>query len=176
MVLKGDANMKKYIHSNIPNSEDWRTDTDSPMINAFREIMADSDQYQDDAYVGIFWYDTDKDELFGVVSTLAEDVPYYKSNLFGAPVRTSKALHYKVWQREYFHGKDARFQGDYTMVPRGRIFQIQDYGFVVCVGKWINEYPQAKKEILYTFQLPEDTEFRIDSHWDLGHGWSDKDM
>jgi hypothetical protein len=43
------------------------------------------------------------------------------------------------------------------------------------VGDWIKDYPSCKDLILIEFQLPKDnTEFVIDSHWDLGHGWSDK--
>ena len=30
----------------IPNSDDWRTDTDNPMVNAFRELMMENNQYQ----------------------------------------------------------------------------------------------------------------------------------
>lgn len=157
----------------IPNSSDWRTDTDDPQINAFREIMASNNQYADDPYVGIFWYDTENDELFGVKSTLAEDVQFSHSSLFDANARTCRPLHYKVWDREYHRGKDPRFRGDYTKVPRGRVFEVEGSGFIVCVGNWINEYPSAKQLIIDEFQLPDDTEFRIDVHWDLGHGWSD---
>jgi hypothetical protein len=169
--------MKRYIYKqDIPESADWKPNTEDSMINGFRDIMAYNNQFQDDPYVGIFWYDTETNELFGVVTANAEDVPYYKSTIFDAPARTCKPLHYKVWQKEYYRGRDRRFSGDYTQVPRGRVFQIKDKGFVVCVGSWINEYPQAKAEILYEFQLPEDTEFKIDSHWELGHGWSDKEL
>ena len=160
----------------IPNSNDWRTDTDNPMVNAFRELMMENNQYQDDPYVGIFWYDVDEDDLFGVVKTPAKDSPFYKSNLFNASAKTCSALHYKVWQKGFYRGKDKRFQGDYTKVPRGRIFEVDGKGFIVAVGEWINEYPSAKDIIIDEFQLPENTEFMIDYHWNIGHGWSDKDM
>lgn len=65
---------------------------------------------------------------------------------------------------------------DYTKYPRGRIFEIKNKGFVVCVGKWINDYPRVKRLVTDEFQLPENTEFIIDQHWDLGHGWSDKEL
>lgn len=162
---------------NIPESEDWRTDTDNPMINAFRELMKYNNQFQDDPYVGIFWYDTVKDELFGVYSVLAMDCDPYFSKLFHANVRTTRMLHQRMWDKESHHPKrGVRFKGDYTLVPRGRVFEVENRGFVVCVGSWINDYPQAKDEILYEFQLPDNTEFMIDSHWDLGHGWSDKEL
>lgn len=79
-----------------------------------------------------------------------------------------------LYGKRALKNKDSRFQAKYTDVPRGCVFEVEDQGFIVCVGKWINDYPEAKAEILYEFQLPNDTEFVIDSHWDLGYGWSDK--
>ena len=52
------------------------------------------------------------------------------------------------------------------------IFPTKD-GFKVMTGSWIDKYPEAKEEIIFTFDLPEqNTEFVKDSHWDIGHGWS----
>ena len=160
----------------VSDHEDWRTDTSDKMSNGFRQLMIENNQYQDDPYVGIFWYDTDQDDLFGVKMTLAEDVSFYYSTLFNANVKTCKPLHYKVWEKEFHRGKDKRFQGDYTKIPRGRVFEIENVGFIVTVGEWINDYPQAKELIIDEFQLPENTEFKVDSHWNIGHGWSDKFM
>lgn len=162
--------MKKWVHE----SEDWRTDTDDPMINAFREIMAENIDKQDDSEVGIFWYDSRKQELFGVKSANVNDVEFYESNLFDEPVKTCTPLHNAVWKKEQHRNKDKRFQCDYTLVPRGRVFYVKDEGFVVVVGSWIDKYPEAKDEILFEFNLPEDTIFKKDKHWDIGHGWSDK--
>lgn len=165
--------MKRYMKP-IPDSADWKQNTNSSEINTFREIMADNNQYVDDPYVGIFWYDPESDDLFGVYSILAEDVDYYYSETFGCKAKTCRPMHYALWQKGVNKGKDPRFQYEYTSVPRGRVFELEDRGFVVCVGQWITDYPQAKKLILDEFQLPDDTEFEVDSHWDLGRGWSDK--
>ena len=144
--------------------EDWEYSS-SEDINALKELMAENIQYQDDEEVGIFWYDPENDELFGVRSADVNDVPFYKSNLFnGKEVKTCRQLHYKVWEKEYYRGKDKRFQGDYTLVPRGRVFFIKDEGFVVVVGNWIDKYPQAKPLILFEFNLPKDTEFCINEN------------
>jgi len=165
--------MKRWIYEN----EDWRTDTDDNLINAFREVMTANIEKQDDGEVGIFWYDPKENELFGIKSADVDDVPFYKSTLFdGAEVKTCRPLHYKVWEREYHRGKDARFKGDYTLVPRGRIFYVKDTGFVVIVGDWIDDYPEAREEIIAEFNLPEDTKFKKDVHWSIGHGWNDKFM
>lgn len=169
--------MKRYLYQDIPDSADWQTNTDNNQINAFREVMAHNNQYVDDPYVGIFWYDPEADELFGVYSVLAEDAKFYESTMFGAMTRTCRPLHYSIWQKECNRGKDKRFQTmDYTKYPRGRVFEVKDQGFVVCIGSWINDYPSVKNLVLDEFQLPDDTEFLIDSHWELGHGWSDKDL
>lgn len=169
--------MKESVYQDIPDSEDWRTDTDDPMVNAFREQMIYNNQFVDDPYVGIFWYDPNEDMLFGVYSALAADTNYYPSKIFNANARTCKALHYQVWSKEqHKRRKNPKFMGDYTKIPRGRIFEVENRGFVVCVGAWINEYPQAKELIIDEFQLPDDTEFLVDSHWDLGRGWSDKQL
>ena len=158
----------------IPDSESWSTNTDNPMINGFREMMKEFNNTQNDPEVGIFWYDTECNELFGVVSTTASELNFYDSDMFEGRAKTTNKLHYSIWQKEYNRGKDIRFQKDYTSVPRGRVFEVEDEGFVVCVGHWITQYPGAKTEILKEFNLPNDTEFLIDSHWDLGRGWSDK--
>lgn len=155
---------------------DWEYNS-SEDINALKELMTENIQYQDDSEVGIFWYDPENDELFGVKSADVNDVAFYKSTLFGGKeVKTCRPLHYKVWEKEYYRGKDKRFRGDYTLVPRGRVFFVKDEGFIVVVGDWINEYPQAKPLIIDEFNLPSDTKFTIDIHWSLGHGWSDKFM
>ena len=162
--------MKRLIY----NTEDWGTNTDDPEINAFRSIMLENKEYEGDPYVGIFWYDTYNDELFGVRSALAEDTEFKMTDLFPAKARTCRPLHENVWKKERYKQKpDPRFNRDYTKVPRGRIFEVEGQGFVVCVGSWINEYPQAKQLIIDEFDLPKDqTRFKIDTHWELGHGWS----
>lgn len=165
--------MKKWIHS----EDDWSTNTNDPEINAFRELMTANISKQDDSEVGIFWYDPNEGSLFGVKSADVNDVPFYKSTLFdGSEVKTCNPLHYKVWEREHHRGKNKRFNGDYTLVPRGRVFYVKDKGFVVVVGDWIDDFPEAKEEILFEFNLPRDTEFKKDVHWNLGRGWSDKFM
>ena len=147
-----------------------REDSD---INAAMEAMIDSFDEQDEPMVGPFWYDPQRKELYGYVVALAKDRPYYFSHSWNKNVKTGSALHKSIWEREYFRHKDNRFSGDYTLRPRGRVFEFENEGFKVMVGSWINDYPEAKEEILYVFQLPkEKTEFVIDEHWDIGHGWS----
>lgn len=150
--------------------------------NSAIEVMASFIPEQDDAKLGPFWYDPNKSELFGVMYALADDCLWYHSTQFNTTVRTHRVLHSAIWKKNHYKG-DPRFRGDYTQVPRGRVFEFQPEEsegdtkrkFVVFVGNWINKYPQAKNLILLEFDLSADeTEFRIDSHWDIGHGWSDE--
>ena len=165
--------MKRYIRDVIAESEDWKTDTADSETNAFRQLMIDNAEVQDDPYVGIFWYDTYNSELFGIVKALASDIPYKMTDLFSHKARTCTPLHEKVWRKaQYKKNPDPRFNRDYTKVPRGRVFEVEDEGFVVCIGSWIDDYPEAKDLILDEFELPDTTRFKIDTHWELGHGWS----
>lgn len=135
--------------------------------------MRDSFDIQDEPMVGPFWYDPDKKEVYGARPTYSNDILYYKSPQFKNEVRTGRQLHQNIWKKEVIRKRDLRFSGDYTKKPRGRVFEFKNIGFVVFTGKWIETYPEAKELIMDEFQLPADkTEFRIDSHWDIGHGWS----
>lgn len=166
--------MKRYVH--VPNTPDWRTDTDNQEINALRQIMADNAELQDEPYVGIFWYDVNNQELFGVYQVPADEAEYKsRPGLFANRAKTCRPLHEKIWRKaRYKKNPDPRFNRDYTQVPRGRVFEVENEGFVVYVGSWIKEYPEAKDLIIDEFELPEDnTKFKIDTHWDLGHGWSE---
>ena len=162
------------IKKEIPDSEDWSTNTNNPMINGFRDIMKRLNENVGKPAVGIFWYDTNDDELFGVIDTTASTLPFYESDFFKSNAKTTDKLHYQVWQKEFNRGRDERFKAKYITVPRGRVFEVEDRGFVVCVGTWINDYPSAKDLIIDEFNLPNNTEFLVDSHWNTGHGWSDK--
>lgn len=155
---------------------DWELNSEDPSVNALKELMIENMDKQDDPQVGIFWYDPQKHELFGVRSADPQDVQPHISSLFGKQVRTCTPLHYKVWDKEHYRGKDDRFNGDYTLTPRGRVFYVEDEGFVVIVGDWIKKYPRAKDLIEFEFNLPEDVKYQIDPHWNIGHGGSDKFM
>ena len=122
--------------------------------------------------IGIFWYDSEKQELFGVNKIDAEDVNFV--HCYDGNIKQYKYLHKDIWAKEFCRDKDDRFTGDYTQVPRGRVCEYQDKGFVVYVGDWIDDFPEAKSEILFEFNLPKTTHFVKDIHWNIGHGWSDE--
>ena len=141
-------------------------------VNSAIEVMMNNFDKQNVPNLGPFWYDVEKKEVFGNVMSPCTDVNWYESPQFKCKVKTGTKLHQTIWQKNFFRGKDKRFSGDYTQVPRGRVFQFED-GFKVMTGSWIDRYPEAKEEIIFIFDLPEqNTEFVKDSHWDIGHGWS----
>lgn len=161
----------------IPESSDWNTNTNNSKINFIRTVMKENNEFVGEPCLGIFWYDPENEELFGVRSNIAEEVPYSEEHGTNRKIRTTKFMHYAIWQKECNKGKDERFKTmKYTEYPRGRVFQVKDEGFEVYVGHWIEEYPECKNLILDEFDLPKDTKFIIDTHWDLGHGWSDKNF
>lgn len=133
--------------------------------------------------LGIFWYNYDENILFGVEKGDAE---LYASQ---GRLSTYPKLH-KTYRQKMHHKALASYdtssifynEHDYTQIPRGRVF-LEDGLYYVNVGDWINGYINGKKcidanrlrqLIMDEFNLPESFTFRQDSHWDIGHGWSEE--
>ena len=141
------------------------------------EIIAEMAQYFDKkAEVGIFWYHPTEEELFEVHSMPATSLR--KDEI------TYPKLHKTIWTALHHKAKNKKKNGlyydpiylnDYTQVPRGRIF-FKENVFYVFVGNWITT--EIKKKIVKQFNLQKcEVIFKIDTHWDLGHGWSsEKDL
>jgi hypothetical protein len=111
--------------------------------------------------VGIFWYNPNENELFGVA---AVDPDILKDT----PLKTTSRRHDQVWEKEHFravarHKIDSPFYSESNgyNFPQGRVFKNESV-FYVMVGKWIDEYPQAKELIIEEFNLPSDVEFKYD--------------
>ncbi|MDR1682767.1 MAG: hypothetical protein LBS25_05200 [Candidatus Symbiothrix sp.] len=121
---------------------------------------------QEDPKVGIFWYDPVRQELFGVRSEFASDILH----------ATTRVLHYQVWAKESnrLRGKGLPlgvWSGSYVDVPRGRVFKEGD-GFVIKVGSWIKDYPEAEQLIKEEFDLSDANSYiSIDHHWEIGQGY-----
>ena len=129
----------------------------------------------DKPQLGIFWFNPIQFYLFGV-SKMDADKCLEEGH------HTYPKLHKTFWQKQHFR---ARAKNDtnsmyydehnYTMIPRGRVF-IENGKYIVRVGDWINEINKEKfyELIQDEFNLPDDFEFEIDCHWNLGHGWSEE--
>lgn len=139
-------------------------------------MMADMKSLDEDMpSVGIFWYDTEEHDFFGVYKRELTPKMIEDAADKGLPFINYPKLHRQVWKEQYFRAlsqhKPTRFTGDYTMIPRGRVAWSIDK-FVVFVGKWAEgKEEELTKLIEKYFALPF-FEFIYDEHWDLGHGWS----
>lgn len=191
-----ESELKKLISEEI--SKVISTNIASQQCNhePSHEIIHSSEQDHDNAInlmktfmdngnpkVGIFWYNYVDNILFGVEKG---DVELYTNQ--GNSITYPK-LHKTYWQKQHHR---AVAKGDvnsifykehnYTSIPRGRIFLERDV-FYVNVGSWINgevnglnciNKEKLRELIIDEFNLPEDFVFRIDHHWDIGHGWSEE--
>ncbi len=133
--------------------------------------------------VGIFWYNYIDNILFGVEKGDAELYTSQGENV------TYPKLHKTYWQKQH-HRAVAKGdinsifykEANYTLIPRGRIF-LEGDTFFVNVGSWINgeingqkciDKEKLRELIIDEFNLPDNFTFRIDYHWDIGHGWSEE--
>ena len=102
--------------------------------------------------VGIFWYDPEEHDFFGV----------YKKELTPKMVEDAKASGIKVINYE---------KPDHRQNTRGRVSWAVDH-FVVFVGQWAKDIEEELTALLEKYFALPYFEFKYDEHWDLGHGWS----
>ncbi|MCD8387240.1 MAG: hypothetical protein LUD17_10170 [Bacteroidales bacterium] len=116
--------------------------------------------------IGIFWYSPMNNSLFGVY----KESPYGKAINCGGGLISCSLLHKNLWKKEFnkqkFSGKNGPFIGDYKDKPRGRVFfNPANNKFIVCVGSWISEHPDAVDIIVDEYGLEnEDYEFTVQEH------------
>lgn len=140
-----------------------------------KQIIEEMRSYSTDfPQVGLFWFDSEDFDLKGVAS-----IPY---NQLRSGNTTHPKLHKQIWTKEYHHNLSRKNRGlsyddfwfrfkNYEMAPRGRVFYYSGI-FYVLVGQWATNYPGLKDLILETFDLPSNTKFKYDEHWDIGYEWS----
>ena len=151
---------------------------ETPMENAFMEMMAENlDDTDLHPKVGIFWYSPIY-KCFGVDYSYYDEAPFMPNSFFPQKANMSRRIHQNYWQILKHRNKLPReyaMISDYTQVPRGRVFGLEDGTFRVMHGEWLNDYPTAKQDIIDEFELPsENTEFVYSDHWDIGHGWDEE--
>ena len=137
-------------------------------------VMAKNLDNQDSPRIGIFWYDNRNDDLFGVVSSQVSEARVSDG------LASINTLHKDYWKKQYNKlkfkngGQEAYpFIGGYQDTPRGRIFyDVKNDLFVIKIGSWIHDFPNAKSLIIDEFNLQEQNyTFEIDEHWEIGYGW-----
>ena len=129
--------------------------------------------------VGIFWYNAQRNELFGVVKYDPLDKEKCSRSNRGY---TCKILHKQYWAKEFrrlkFKEKKTNtfpYIGAYENKPRGRVFWDNENNiYKIVVGNWINkdENYRAIDIVAKEFDFDkEDFEVIIDDHWDIGSDW-----
>ena len=167
------SNLEEVFNQTLSDSKQVYREMSEHEQQIVMKSMADNFEHQDEPKVGIFWYNDKTDELFGVSKVNANDLKFNSNGL-----KTISILHKSWWQKEknkaISKGKDPGIFGkDYTLIPRGRIFQREEDGvFQLMCGKWINDYIEdlVKDEFdLHNVSF----ERIINTHWEIGHGWGE---
>ena len=143
-------------------------------LDRVMNTMAENLDNQDSPRVGIFWYDNRAKDLFGVVSSQLSEARISNG------LASINTLHRDYWKKQYNklkfrnNGNEVYpFIGSYQDTPRGRVFyDINSETFIIKIGSWIDQYPDAKLVIIDEFNLQEQkVKFEIEHHWEIGHGW-----
>ena len=152
------------------------TQMDDEQYREAMDTMAKNRGAGDEPKVGIFWYNATRKELFGVVTHKRTD--YLKPNAGGGLITCSE-MHEDVWKKELrrqkYHGDGTGpYKGEYQMKPRGRVFyQPADDQYIIAVGSWIDQSPEAIDQIIDEFDLPRPkTIVKKAPHWDIGQTWA----
>lgn len=141
------------------------------------DAMSSNLNSQDNPKVGIFWYSPRYNDVFGVVAVdAAKQSMIEKGNMV-----TCTELHKYVWSKQYnyhkYHGGSNVFAGDYKDTPRGRVFWDRSSDeFIIMVGSWIDDYPDALPKIKRAFDLDGDgvdVVVKKGIHWEIGMGYGE---
>jgi hypothetical protein len=137
------------------------------------DLMRSFMDSQDEPKVGIFWYDSEVDELFGVTKIgVTELIPNSKGN------KTVRTLHKNWWKKQEMRDrakgvKDSVYYTDYTLTPRGRVFQNADGSFRIMCGTWMTD--EIKDLVIDEFDLQgQNVHVVQDVHWEIGNGWDEE--
>ncbi|MDR0551343.1 MAG: hypothetical protein LBG72_04925 [Spirochaetaceae bacterium] len=142
-------------------------------MTPIENVMMEYAELEEEPKLGIFWYDDKEKRLFGVTKQEACDINFSGSQ----NLKTVRSLHKTWWNRQrqlLLQGKinDKVYYRDYTLVPRGMIFQDRQGKFFVMCGSWMND--EILSLVKNEFFLDNvELEVVIDEHWELGHGWSE---
>ena len=151
---------------------------ESNMVTGFMDLMSRHlDEDAEEPKVGIFWY-SPTHGCFGVDYRYYSEAPFEATEFFDQKANMGRWIHQNYWpylKRKGKLPKEYSLISDYTRIPRGRVFGLEDGTFKVMHGKWLDNCPDARRAIVDEFDLPADrTEFVYDSHWDIGVGWDEE--
>jgi hypothetical protein len=137
------------------------------------QTMSNNNDIQDGPKVGIFWYNFNEDELFGITKILACELQFNNNGL-----KTTGILHKNWWKKQQMKAiaknqKTSIFLQDYTQIPRGRIFETNTGSFKLMCGSWITEHIVGLVKDEFDLQKVS-LEIIKDEHWEIGHGFSEE--
>ena len=104
---------------------------------AYIDAIKQNVGYKPEAEVGIFWFNAEENDLFGVAKT-----PISKAKSTTDGIKVGRIPHKDKWiklrKSAIIRGKsDGIFFQEYTTVPRGIVCLLEDGTFQINVGNWI---------------------------------------
>ena len=137
---------------------------------AYIDAIKQNVGYKPEAEVGIFWFNAEENDLFGVAKT---PISKAKSTTDGIKVGRipQKDKWIKLRKSAIIRGKsDGIFFQEYTTVPRGIVCLLEDGTFQINVGNWIKSVDKNLLIALIAneFNLEnEKVKLQEDDHWDI---------
>lgn len=137
---------------------------------AYIDAIKQNVGYKPEAEVGIFWFNTEENDLFGVAKT-----PISKAKSTTDGIKVGRIPHKDKWiklrKSAIIRGKsDGIFFQEYTTVPRGIVCLLKDRTFQINVGNWIKSVDKNLLIALIAneFNLEnEKVKLQEDDHWDI---------
>ena len=150
----------------IAESESSTPEEHKAYIDAIKQNVG----YKPEPEVGIFWFNTEENDLFGVAKN-----PISKAKSTTAGIKVGRVPHEDNWiklrKSAIIRGKsDGIFFQEYTTVPRGIVCLLEDGPFQINVGNWIKSVDKNLLMALITneFNLEnEKVKLQEDNHWDI---------
>ena len=118
------------------------------------EIMEAFLDIQDKPKIGVFFYDTNLNVLYGVVAVLLESLAKNQNGLVTVGASHRDIWDKGVWKQQQKYNGEGYFKGEYENTLRGYVaYNPFDNLFELHVGDWFNKYPEALNEIIEEFDL-----------------------
>ncbi len=163
--------------SDLTNKTKKQIDSYIEELYIMANLMNETNECKYEPKVGIFWFNNKSKQLLDVFS---EDLDTAIDKCPKTNEVTCGKLHKDVWKKALFVAISRKedesiklHSQNYMDIPRGRVFYNKtENKFLIKVGDWIDDFPEAKDLIINAFEL-NDSSYEIlkDYHWNIGNGW-----